>query len=190
MDLETMTRSKAEQILKEIEEIAERRYLPIIGPRRGRILAKVVRETKPKRVLEIGTLVGYSTILIGMEMDSDACIVTVESHADEAGRAKVYVTRAEIPPTVEVVVDDAAEVLPRLDGTFDLVFIDASKREYLDYIRLIEDKLHKGSVIVADNAGIYTKQMRDYLNYVRRSGKYRSECIQADGDALEVSVKL
>jgi predicted O-methyltransferase YrrM len=100
------------------------------------------------------------------------------------------IRRAEIPPTVEVIVGDALKVLPTLTGKFDMVFIDADKREYLDYLRLVEDKLHKGSVVVADNAGISADQMRDYLDYVRSSGKYRSRYEPMGDDGLEVSVKL
>lgn len=61
-----------------------------------------------------------------------------------------------------------------------MIFIDATKSEYLDYLRLVEEKLHKGSVIVADNVGIFAGQMRNYLNYVRSLGNYKSRCIPAD----------
>jgi predicted O-methyltransferase YrrM len=77
-----------------------------------------------------------------------------------------------------------------LQGQFDLVFIDAEKKEYIDYLRLVERKLHKGSVVVADNAGIFADQMRQYLDYVRSSGKYRSKYVPVEEDGLEVSVKL
>jgi len=185
-----MTSNKAESVLREIERTAEMEFLPIIGPRRGRILVEVVRETGPKRILEIGTNVGYSAILMGKELGSDTRITTIEEHADEASAAENLIRKAGIAPAVEVLSGDAIRILPKLEGKFDLVFIDADKEMYLKCLRLIEDKLHKGSVVVADNAGIYASQMRDYLNYVRRSGKYRSECVPADGDALEISVKL
>jgi predicted O-methyltransferase YrrM len=71
-----------------------------------------------------------------------------------------------------------------------MVFIDADKTEYLDYLRLAEDKLHKGSVVVADNAGIFADQMKDYVDYVRSSGRYSSEYVPVGEDGLEVSVKL
>ena len=158
--------------------------------RKGRILTDVVRETKPKRVLEVGTLIGYSAILMGKELGNDAELITIEIHADEAKRAEENIRRAGIPPTVKVLVGDAIDVIPELEGSFDLVFLDAEKSEYIDYLRLVEDKLHRGSVIVADNAGIFARQMREYLDYVRSSGKYRSRYVQAGGDGLEISVKL
>jgi len=181
---------KAERILREIEAMTERQFLPIVGPEKGRVLVKVIRKTKPKRVLEIGTLIGYSAILMGKELDNDAQLVTIEIHADEAKMARENIERAEIPPAVRVVTGDARRILPRLDGTFDLVFIDADKREYLEYLRIIEDRLRKGSVVIADNAGIFADQIRDYLDYVRSSGRYSSRYVPVAGDGLEVSVKL
>jgi predicted O-methyltransferase YrrM len=77
-----------------------------------------------------------------------------------------------------------------LTGKFDMVFIDAAKEEYFDYLKLMEKKLHKGSVIVADNAGIFADQMKEYLDNVRSSGKYTSKYMPFGEDGVEVSVKL
>jgi predicted O-methyltransferase YrrM len=181
---------KADEILKEIEGIAERKFLPIVGPEKGQVLAEVVRETKPKRVLEVGTLVGYSAILMGKELGGQTRLITIEIHKDEARIAKRNVERAKIQPTVEVIVGDAKEVIPKLRGKFDLVFVDAEKSEYLEYLRLVQAKLHKGSTLVADNAGIFATEMKDYLDYVRFSGKYRSRFVGVGEDGLEISVKL
>jgi predicted O-methyltransferase YrrM len=182
--------SEANEILKEIEEMAERKFLPIVGPEKGQVLVKAVLEVEPKRVLEIGTLVGYSAILMGKELRSETHLITIEIHDDEARIARRNVERAKIPPTVKVIVGDAKEVIPRLQGEFDLVFVDAEKSEYLEYLQLVETKLHKGSRIVADNAGIFADQMNDYLSYVRSSGKYSSRFVPVGDDGLEISVKL
>lgn len=194
-----MALSKAEKILKEIEDEARRkRFLPIVGPNRGQILVRIIHEKKPKRVLEVGALVGYSAILMGKELERDAHLITIEIDANNARIAEENIRKAEIPPTVEVLVGDAIEVIPRLKGPFDLSFIDATKTEYLNYLRLIEDKLHKGSVIVADNVA----RAPSYLNYVRSSEKYSSrfECVDGTvvtptcqsyhGNGLEISIRL
>jgi predicted O-methyltransferase YrrM len=136
--------------------------------------------------LEIGTFIGYSAILMGKELDSDAQLVTIEIDPNAAKIARENIKRAEIPPKVKVLVGDALELIPRLEGEFDLVFIDADKQKYLNYIRLIEDKLHKGSVVIADNV----EQAPDYLDYLRNSGKYANKHILADEGGIEVSVKL
>jgi len=182
--------SKAEQILRQIEALSQKHFLPIIGPEKGTVLADTIRKLKPKRILEVGTLIGYSAILMGKDLPAQAEIVTIEIHADEAKLAEENVKRAQILPKVQVLVGDAKQILPQLKGRFDLVFIDAEKDEYLKYLCLIEDKLPVGSVIVADNAGMFADQMKDYLTYVRSSGKYRSKFFDFGFDGVEVSVKL
>ena len=126
---------------------------------------------------------------MGKELPSDAHLVSIEIHAHEAKTAEENIKRAEVPPKVEVMVGDAKDILPRLKESYDLVFIDAEKREYLKYLQLVEDRLHKGSVLVADNAGIFADQMKDYLDYVRSSGKYKSRYVPVGEDGLEISVK-
>jgi predicted O-methyltransferase YrrM len=182
--------SNANRVLKEIERKANREFLPIIGPHKGQVLLKVIHEIKPKRVLEIGTLVGYSTILMGKELGSDAHLVSIEIDPDEAQIAEENIKRAKIPSIVEILVGDAIDVLPRLEGMFDLVFIDAEKSDYLNYLKLIENRLHKGSVVAVDNVGFFASQMRKYLEYVRSSGKYDSRYVPANGDGIEISAKL
>jgi predicted O-methyltransferase YrrM len=81
-------------------------------------------------------------------------------------------------------------MIPTLTGQLDFAFIDAEKSEYLQYLKLIEEKLCKVAVVFADNAGIFADQMGDYLDYVRNSGRYRSRYIQVGEDGIEISIKL
>jgi predicted O-methyltransferase YrrM len=182
--------TKADEVLREIEGMTQKQFLPIIGPEKGKFLVEAFRKVKPKHVLEVGTLIGYSAVLIGKELDEDATITTIEIHAAEAKMAEANVKRAGIPPKVKVIVGNALKLIPTLKDCFDAVFIDAEKTEYYEYLRLIEDKLHKGTVIVADNAGIFADQMQDYLGYVRNSGKYKSKFVQVGEDGVEISIKL
>ena len=181
--------NKAEVIMREIEKRANSEFLPIVGPEKGQVIAETIRIVKPKHVLEVGTLIGYSAILMGKELDSDAQIVTIEIHAEEAETAEENIRKADVPAKVEVITGDAIQVIPELTDCFDFVFIDAEKTEYLDYLQLAEDKLCKGTVIVADNAGIFAKQMNDYLDYVRTAGKYNSRYVPVGVDGLEISIK-
>jgi predicted O-methyltransferase YrrM len=185
-----MVSEKSDRVLKAIEKESERSYLPIIGPERGKILAEIVRKINPQRVLEVGGLVGYSTILMGRELESGAEIVSIEIDEDEAEAAKQNIRDAGIKPEVHVLVGDASDLIPKINGRLDLVFLDADKHEYLRHLQLVEGKLHKGSTIVADNAGIAAYSMSNYLNYVRKSGKYESHYFPAGNDGLEVSTKL
>ena len=185
-----MILSKADNVLREIEAMTKRKFLPIVGPHKGQVLVEVIRKLRPNRVLEVGTLIGYSTILMAKELESDAHLITIEIHSHEAEEARKNIKKAQVLPSIEVVVGDAVEVIPTLKGQFDLVFVDAEKSEYIDYLRLVENKLHKGSMIVADNAGIFADEMREFLSYVRSSGKYSSKYVPMGEDGLEVSVKL
>ena len=182
--------SKADQLLNEIEDIAIVEFLPIIGPTRGKVLSEEIRKAKPKRILEIGAFIGYSTILMGIALERTAQIITIEEHSTEAEVAKDNVAQSEIAVNVKVINGDAIEIIPTLTGSFDFVFLDAAKEEYLHYLNLIESKLEKGAIIVADNAGKFAAEMKDYLDYVRSSGKYKSRYIGISDDGVEISTKL
>jgi predicted O-methyltransferase YrrM len=109
---------------------------------------------------------------------------------DEAEQAGRNVLKANIPAKVKIITGNALDVVPTLQGPFDFAFIDAEKSEYMRYLKLAEPKLRSGAVVFADNAGMFAAQMADYLDYVRRSGKYESRYIQVADDGVEISIKL
>ncbi|MGC1927946.1 MAG: hypothetical protein WA667_03155 [Candidatus Nitrosopolaris sp.] len=89
------------------------------------------------------------------------------------------------------------EIIPKLHQKFDMVFLDATKEEYLKYLKLVEKNLKKGAVVVADNVGVFEKSMYNYLEYVRNSGWYKSKTLQTElefnesvKDAIEISIKI
>jgi predicted O-methyltransferase YrrM len=84
--------------------------------------------------LEVGTLIGYSAILIGKELDENAEVVTIEIHRDEAEIAGENILEANIPPKVKIITGDAIEVIPTLKGPFDFAFIDAEKSDLFDVL--------------------------------------------------------
>jgi len=186
----------ADVVLREIEEMGKKSFIPSIGPVKGRILADIVREHKPRLILEIGALYGYSAILIAQNSPTGAEITTVEKDPRHARITQENVARAGLDDRIKVVQGDAATILPRLPGPFDLVFLDAEKSQYLAYLKAVEEKLPQGSVRVADNVGVFHDQMMDYLNYVRTTGRYRSRTVETllefsdtTKDAMEVSEK-
>lgn len=187
----------AEQVLREIEAIGNKSFIPIIGPKKGKILEDAVRERKPKLVLEVGTLVGYSAILMARFLPKDGRIISIEMDRNSAEIARRNIEKAGFSGKIEVIVGDAKRVIPRFNEFFDLVFIDATKEEYLTYLKLVDGKLQRGSVVVADNAGIFADRLAEYLAYVRNSGKYRSRYYESTlefndnvKDGVEVSTKL
>jgi len=199
--LEPMPPSKqtldpAETVMREIEEMGKRSFIPSIGPVKGRIIAEVVAKLKPRKILEVGALYGYSAILIAKNSPANAEITTVEKNPEHARMTEQNVERAQLEDQIKIIQGDAREVLPKLPGPFDLVFLDAEKTQYLDYLKAVEEKLHQGSVVVADNVGVFQDQMQNYLHYVRNTGRYRSRTVETllefsetTKDAMEISEK-
>jgi predicted O-methyltransferase YrrM len=177
----------AAAVLREIEETPAEMS---IGPVRGRHLAETVRRSGARRVLEIGTFVGYSAILIAGNLPEDGRVVTIEMDPWSAARARENFRKANLADRISLHVGDAADIIPRLRDEFDLLFIDANKDGYLDHLKLCEGKLKKGGVVFADNVKAFAGPMRDFLDYVRRSGAYESEYIDAGYDGVEISKKL
>ncbi|TMI41770.1 O-methyltransferase [Candidatus Bathyarchaeota archaeon] len=190
------TMDPADTVLREIEEMGRRSFIPSIGPVKGRILAEVVREHKPRKILEVGALYGYSAILIAKNSPAKAEITSVEKNPEHARITEQNIERAKLEDQIKIIKGDAMEILPKLPGPFDLVFLDAEKTQYLDYLKAVEDKLHQGSVVVADNVGVFQDQMQNYLHYVRNTGRYRSRTVETllefsetTKDAMEISEK-
>ena len=177
-------------VLREIEGLSERTYLPIIGPVGRKYLVDTVRRFSVKSVLEVGTLVGYSAILLAEHLPQDGRVVTIERNPKSARLAEENITRAGLTDKIELHIGDALTVIPGINDKFDMVFLDATKGEYLKYLKLSENKLERGGVVFADNVKMSAHEMRDYLDYVRNSGRYRSEYIDVGFDGVEISTKL
>ena len=185
-----MVRTDADKVLRDIEILSHSRFLPIIGPVKGKYLAETVRKYNVKKVLEIGALIGYSAILMATNLPEDGKIHTVEINPRSADLAKKNIQKAGFEDKVVIHVGDALDVIPTIDEEFDMVFLDAAKDEYIDYLKLAEPKLKKGGVVFADNVKMFASAMKNFLDYVRNSGKYRSEFIDVGFDGDEISVKL
>jgi predicted O-methyltransferase YrrM len=137
------------EVMREMEEHAERDSVPIVEWETGRLLAVLCRALDPV-VLEVGTAIGYSTLHMAEQLDRGR-IVTLERDPERAAQARSYLERAGVADRVEIVEGDALETLPGLDGPFDLLFVDATKGEYQRYIELAERKLSKRAVVAIDN---------------------------------------
>lgn len=202
------------KVLAEIEERARIDSLPSIGPIKAKIVESVITEHKPKKALEIGTLHGYSAILIANAMsgysrknknfdtdteNSGPFVITVEKDEKLATIARKNIENSGLSKLIQVINGDAKKVISSLGVKFSMIFLDAAKNEYLRYLQLIEEYglLDKKAVIVADNVILFEDEMKDYLDYVRDSGKYLSHTTETSleftknvTDALEVSISL
>lgn len=191
--------SRVMEVLHEMEGIAKKQGLPSIGPVKGKIVTDIIDKYKPKRILEIGTLHGYSAILMANMLPDDGKLITMEKDPNLFGIAIKNVEDAGLSHVIEVINTDGLNGIPLLQNQkFDLMFLDAIKSDYLKYLKLAEENnlLNDKVVIVADNVLLYENEMQDYLEYVRASGKYRSQSTRTTleftknvDDALEVSIR-
>ncbi|MGN6184071.1 MAG: O-methyltransferase [Thermoanaerobaculia bacterium] len=138
-------------LLERMEKFAEENNHPIADPEVAQLIRGLVRTKRPRRVLEVGTNIGYSVIVIGRECDTDAVVETIEIDHNTLATAKSFVGEAELQCRVVFHEGAALEVLPRLAGPFDFVFIDCVKTEYEQYLDALLPKLERGAVIVCDN---------------------------------------
>jgi predicted O-methyltransferase YrrM len=187
------------KVLKRLEKMAEKESLPSIGPTKGKIIAQVIQDYKPRKILEIGTLYGYSAILMSSILPEEnwGKVITIEIDNGSANIARKNIGDAALTNKVNVIVGDALEIIPKLHENFDMVFLDGTKEEYFKYLKLVEKNLEKGAVVVADNVGIFETSMYDYLEYVRNSGRYNSRALETElefnrnvKDAIEISTKI
>lgn len=121
------------------------------GHLQGRVLKMFCRMLRPRRVLEIGTYTGYATLCMAEGLEEGACIHTIEINDEMEDFILKYLDRSPFRDRIELHLGDALQIIPRLEETFDLVFIDADKRLYSDYFELVFPKVRPGGLILADN---------------------------------------
>jgi predicted O-methyltransferase YrrM len=144
-------RPARDDLLAEMEELARRDGIPIVEWETGRLLATLVRALRPRRVIEVGTAIGYSTVHMAREMDSSQRIVTLERDPERIAAARAFWARDGVDDRIELVEGDALESIRGLDGRFDVAFLDATKTEVADYLRALEGKLAPAALLVVDN---------------------------------------
>ena len=166
------------QILKDLTRETYQKVLqPIMlsGPYQGRVLSMISHLVAPKRVLEIGTFTGYSALSLAEGMPNDSELITIDVNEELENMVERYFERYKLKRdemnksrslsgveanrvdskvsslTLTQKIGDATQIIPELEGTFDLIFIDADKPNYVNYLDLIMDKVHSGSLIISDN---------------------------------------
>lgn len=140
-----------EALLEQMEKFAAENDHPIADPEVAQLMRVLVRARSPRRILEVGTNIGYSVVVLGRECDPDCVIETIEIDHNTLSTARRFVAEAGLPCRVVFHEGAALEVLPRLTGPFDFAFIDCVKTEYEDYLDALLPKLERGALIVCDN---------------------------------------
>lgn len=194
-----------EDLLEDVDFIELRKYakenrVPIMNSQTKELLVSLIKIAKPKKILEIGTAIGYSSLIFSKY--SDAQITTIEIDEETAKIAnnnfKKYKT------SINLINNDAMKALRSIDQGFDFVFIDANKSSYLDYFKITSKLLNEGGIIVADNVLFrgevcnddliekrkitLVKNLRKFLAYITNNEDFISSIIPI-GDGLTISVR-
>lgn len=141
-------------VLKELSRLTHLKTLRprmLSGNMQGQFLKMMCHLVNAKRVLEIGTFTGYAAISMAMGMAEDGIVHTIDINDEIEDFAREFIAKSGLEDRIVFHVGDACEMIPQLDETFDLVFIDADKRQYVEYYKLIFDKVRPGGLILADD---------------------------------------
>lgn len=138
-------------VVSEIETYAEEHRIPIIGPAVARILSLFVQVSGAKRIFELGSAIGYSTIWLARAAGPQGKVFYTDGDPEKAKRAQVYFRMAGVTKRIEVKVGDAMEQLKKTPGTFDLIFNDVDKHQYPAALRAALPKLRRGGLLITDN---------------------------------------
>ena len=138
-------------ICNTIEKEAIADEVPIIRKEMGNLLKVLLQLVQPERILEVGTAVGYSSILMSENMPHNCTITTIENYDKRIPVAKNNFKRAGKEDVITLIEGDALEVLKTLDGPYDFIFMDAAKGQYINYLPDIKRVLRKGGLLISDN---------------------------------------
>ncbi|GLI60582.1 hypothetical protein VaNZ11_002699 [Volvox africanus] len=200
-------------IIRRLERWGQRDGMPFVGPAKGAILQQLVADKGPQLVVEVGTMAGYSALLMAQVLPSGGRVVSFEKDLTWFLVAKRFMWQASqgeknagletrVGDRVKLEWGDAREALPRVlrpgRDRIELLFLDGTPKEYLDYLKAAEPFLEPGALVVADNAGVFAAGgLRPYLEYVRSSPHYRSELVSCKlewredvVDGIEVSTYM
>ncbi|MDD6231599.1 O-methyltransferase [Frisingicoccus sp.] len=138
-------------LIRTIEQEAVRDYVPIIRKESRNLLRVLLKIKKPGRVLEVGTAIGFSAILMGECLPDDSHITTIEKYEKRIPVARENFKRAGMEEKITLIEGDASEVLKELSGPFDFIFMDAAKGQYIHFFPEVMRLLRSGGILVSDN---------------------------------------
>jgi predicted O-methyltransferase YrrM len=138
-------------VVTEIEDYAAQNRVPIIGPAVARMLTLFVQVSGAKRIFEMGSAIGYSSIWLARAAGPKGKVVYTDGDPEKARRAKDYFRRAGVAKRIDVRVGDALDLLKKSPGSFDLIFNDIDKRQYPAALRVALPKLRRGGLFITDN---------------------------------------
>lgn len=187
--------------LEDLEDYAIDNNVPIIDKEVGQLIKVLLKMKKPKRILEIGSAIGYSSILMAENTPEDTKIITLERYEKNYNLAMENIKKFNYQDKIDVKFGDANETILDLEGDFDFVFIDAAKGQYLEFFNKIEHLLGEKALVVSDNVlfkgmvatdelvvrrkKTIVKRLREYLSYISNLDGYETSILSiSDGVAL------
>ena len=191
--------------LMELEEEAQRNYVPVIRTETQNLLKLLLAMNRPKRILEVGTAVGFSALLMEYFNPADCKITTIENYQKRIPIAQENFRKAGKCQVIELLEGDAAQVLKTLTEPYDFIFMDAAKGQYIHFLKDVMRLLEPGGVLVSDNVlqegdiieprfavtrrnRTIHKRMRDYLYELTHMEELTTSVLPV-GDGVTVSVR-
>ena len=190
-----------EEELKIVKEKALENHIPIIMDDTLEKIEEILKEEKPKRILEIGTAVGYSAAMFAKYTDEDCIIDTIEIDEERAKEAKENIEKIGVADRINIMVGNAVDILPTISQEYDMVFIDAAKGKYPVFLENAIRLIKNGGLILADNIlykgyvmSDYNKHkqrtavrhLREYIQEITENEKLESEILEI-GDGLAIT---
>ncbi len=147
------TASESELLAKLNRETHAKVLMPrmLSGHVQGRVLSMLSHMIKPSRILEIGTYTGYSALCMAEGLSDDGKLITIDINEELEDMVRSYIDEAQLSDKIDYKIGNAIDLIPQLNDTFDMVFIDADKINYSNYYDLCIDKVRQGGFIIADN---------------------------------------
>lgn len=150
-----------DETLAEIEREADRRDIPIIGPAVARALYQYARIINARRVFEMGSAIGYSTIWLARAVGLDGKVYYTDSSEDQAREARGYFERAGVAESIEILTGDSINLIDTVEGQFDLIFNDVDKHQYPEAFHKAVPRVRSGGLFITDNTLWYGRVARD-----------------------------
>ncbi len=159
--------SSTDELLKEIEDYTIKNHpqsIMLSGPVQGKLLEMISYMIQPKKILEIGTFMGYSALCLAKGLMPGGELHTLELNEEDATRSQNYFTKSSQNDQIILHRGDALKIIPELNETWDLVFIDADKVNYINYYELTLPRLRKGGFILADNVLFHGEVLEEKIS--------------------------
>ena len=191
-----------------LKELAKETYQKILQPRmlsghpQGRILSLLSKIIRPKRILEIGTYTGYGTICLAEGLGKDGKIITIDKNEEIVKFQNKYFDKSGFRDKIIQLNGDALDLIETLDDKFDIIFLDADKKNYVNYLNYIPNILNKNGILIADNVLWYgkvlgkisetdkeTKAIHQFNKKLKNSKQFQTIILPLR-DGISISIKL